>query len=70
MQIADARNEENWKRVNLKIKFRESFRPFAPAALAEKAQDWFEIDRESPYMLLVCQVKEDKNVPAVTHVDD
>ncbi len=67
--LADARNEENWKRVNLKIKFRESFRPFAPAVLADKASDWFEIDRESPYMLLVCQVKEDRNIPAVTHVD-
>jgi len=67
--LADARNEENWKRVNLKIKFRESFRPFAPACLAEKASEWFDIDRESPYMLLVCQVKEGKDVPAVTHVD-
>jgi carbamoyltransferase len=67
--IADARNEENWKRVNLKIKFRESFRPFAPAVLAEKASEWFDIDRESPYMLLVCQVAEGKGIPAVTHVD-
>ena len=62
--LADARNEENWKRVNLKIKFRESFRPFAPACLEEKAQEWFDIDRESPYMLLVCQVKEGKAIPA------
>jgi carbamoyltransferase len=67
--LADARNPENWKRVNLKIKFRESFRPFAPAVLAEKASDWFDIDRESPYMLLVCQVKEGREIPAVTHVD-
>ncbi len=67
--IADPRNGENWQRVNLKIKFRESFRPFAPAVLAEKASEWFEIDRESPYMLLVCQVKEGKDIPAVTHVD-
>jgi len=67
--LADARNQENWKRVNLKIKFRESFRPFAPAVLAEKASEWFDIDRESPYMLLVCQVQEGKNIPAVTHVD-
>jgi carbamoyltransferase len=67
--LADARNAENWKRVNLKIKFRESFRPFAPAVLAEKASDWFEIDRESPYMLLVCPVREGRSVPAVTHVD-
>jgi carbamoyltransferase len=67
--LADARNEENWKRVNLKIKFRESFRPFAPACLAEKASEWFDIDRESPYMLHVCQVREGKGIPAVTHVD-
>jgi carbamoyltransferase len=67
--LADARNQENWKRVNLKIKFRESFRPFAPAVLAEKASEWFDIDRESPYMLLVCQVQEGKRIPAVTHVD-
>ncbi len=67
--LADPRNEENWKRVNLKIKFRESFRPFAPACLAEKASEWFEIDRESPYMLLVCQVRADRKIPAVTHVD-
>jgi carbamoyltransferase len=67
--VADPRNQENWKRVNLKIKFRESFRPFAPAVLAEKASDWFDIDRESPYMLLVCQVKEGRDIPAVTHVD-
>ncbi len=67
--LADARNRDNWKRVNLKIKFRESFRPFAPAVLAEKASDWFDIDRESPYMLLVCQVKEGKEIPAVTHMD-
>ena len=56
--IADSRNRDNWKRVNLAIKFRESFRPFAPACLAEKASEWFDIDRESPYMLLVCQVKQ------------
>jgi carbamoyltransferase len=67
--LADPRNEENWQRVNLKIKFRESFRPFAPAVLAERAPDWFEIDRESPYMLLVCQVRGDRRIPAVTHVD-
>jgi carbamoyltransferase len=55
--IADSRNHENWSRVNLKIKFRESFRPFAPAVLREKADAWFDLDRDSPYMLLVCQVK-------------
>jgi carbamoyltransferase len=67
--LADARNEENWKRVNLKIKFRESFRPFAPAVLEEKCSEWFDLDRESPYMLLVCQVRPGRKIPAVTHVD-
>jgi carbamoyltransferase len=67
--LADARNRENWQRVNLKIKFRESFRPFAPAVIAERASEWFDIDRESPYMLLVCPVREGREIPAVTHVD-
>jgi carbamoyltransferase len=71
--IADARNQDNWSRVNLKIKFRESFRPFAPAVLREKTAEWFDLDRESPYMLLVCQVLDDvqKNrpIPSVTHKD-
>jgi carbamoyltransferase len=67
--LADPRNQENWKRVNLKIKFRESFRPFAPAVLAERAPDWFDIDRESPYMLLVSPVRPGRSIPAVTHVD-
>ncbi len=67
--LADARNEENWTRVNLKIKFRESFRPFAPAVLEEKCAEWFDLDRESPYMLLVCQVRPDRKIPAVTHKD-
>jgi carbamoyltransferase len=54
----------------MKIKFREGFRPFAPSALAEKAADWFELDCESPYMLLVAPVREGKRViPSVTHVD-
>jgi predicted NodU family carbamoyl transferase len=66
---ARAGTKNHWQRVNLKIKFRESFRPFAPACLAEKASEWFDIDRESPYMLLVCQVREGRDIPAVTHVD-
>ena len=51
--------------MNLKIKFRESFRPFAPAVLRERASDWFEIDREheSPYMLLVAPVRDDHRTP-------
>ncbi len=66
--LADARNENNWKKVNLKIKFRESFRPFAPTVLEEKVSEWFDLDRESPYMLLVAPVKKE-GIPAVTHVD-
>ncbi len=67
--IADARNRENWQKVNLKIKFRESFRPFAPTVLAEDAPNWFDLPCESPYMLLVAQVKQ-QGIPAVTHVDN
>jgi carbamoyltransferase len=69
--IADARNKENWQKVNLKIKFRESFRPFAPTVLEEEVSEWFELDRESPYMLLVADTVADKRdkIPAVTHVD-
>ena len=69
--LADARNAENWQRVNLKIKFRESFRPFAPVVLAEKADEWFALGgKESPYMLLTAEVRADKRtIPAVTHLD-
>lgn len=69
--IADARNKENWQKVNLKIKFRESFRPFAPTVLEEDVRTYFDLDRESPYMLLVADVQPDKReeIPAVTHVD-
>ncbi|MGA3244445.1 MAG: carbamoyltransferase [Bacteroidota bacterium] len=68
--LADARNPENRSKVNLKIKFRESFRPFAPAVLLERSSEYFDIDRPSPYMLLTAQVREDKRqIPAVTHVD-
>ena len=69
--IADARNPNNWKKVNLKIKFRESFRPFAPTVLEEKASEYFELDRESPFMLLVADTREKyrAEIPAVTHVD-
>jgi len=54
--IGDARSSTMQSRMNLKIKFRESFRPFAPSVLAEKAKDYFDIDSESPYMLLVANV--------------
>jgi carbamoyltransferase len=54
--IADPRSREMQKTLNLKVKYRESFRPFAPAVLAEDAKDWFDLDRDSPYMLLVADV--------------
>jgi len=60
--IGDPRNPEMQSTMNLKIKYRESFRPFAPAVLAEKVQEWFEIDSESPYMLMVAGVREDKRI--------
>ena len=55
--IADPRSEKMQKNLNLKIKFRESFRPFAPSILREDLNDWFELDCDSPYMLLVADVK-------------
>ena len=58
--LGDARSPEMQKKLNLKVKFRESFRPFAPAVLFEDLNEWFDLDNESPYMLLVGKVKKDK----------
>lgn len=58
--IADPRPTNMQKRLNLKVKYRESFRPFAPSVLREHISEWFELDTDSPYMLLVADVKEDK----------
>jgi carbamoyltransferase len=60
--IGDARSSDMQKTMNLKIKFRESFRPFAPSIRAENVSDYFEIDRESPYMLMVANVKKERQV--------
>ena len=60
--IGDARSPEMQKKMNLKIKYRESFRPFAPSIRAENISEYFEIDRESPYMLLVAKVQKDKQL--------
>jgi carbamoyltransferase len=60
--IGDARSSEMQKTMNLKIKYRESFRPFAPSVKAENISDYFEIDRASPYMLLVANIREDKQI--------
>jgi len=57
--LGDARSPEMQKKMNLKIKFRESFRPFAPTVLSEEVSNYFEIDRPSPYMLLVADVKKE-----------
>lgn len=55
--LADPRSASMQKTLNLKVKFRESFRPFAPSVLEEDVADWFELDRPSPYMLLVAPIK-------------
>jgi len=60
--IGDPRNPEMQMVMNLKIKYRESFRPFAPAIKAEQVSAWFDIDRKSPYMLLVAPVREEKHL--------
>ena len=60
--IGDARSSKMQKKLNKKIKYRESFRPFAPSVRAENISDYFDIDRESPYMLLVANVQKNKQV--------
>lgn len=69
--LADPRDADMQDTVNQKIKFREGFRPFAPSVLADSAPEYFETSRESPYMLFVFDVREEKRneIPAVTHVD-
>jgi carbamoyltransferase len=69
--LADPRRVEMKEIVNAKIKHREPFRPFAPAALEERAAEFFEVDRPSPYMLMVFKVRKDAGplLPAITHVD-
>jgi carbamoyltransferase len=67
--IGDARLPDMQQRMNLKIKFRESFRPFAPSVLSGKAGEYFDLDRESPYMLLTADVREDKRAPLTGNED-
>lgn len=67
--LADPRHLANWQRVNLKIKFRESFRPFAPAILQEYFAEYFD-GPSNPFMLFTAQVKQPSVIPAVTHVDN
>ena len=61
--LGDARNTDMQTTLNLKIKFRESFRPFAPACRVEDVEELFELDRPSPYMLLVAPVREERRLP-------
>ena len=61
--LGDARNPEMQKKMNLKIKHREGFRPFAPSVLAEDLEELFELDRQSPYMLLVTTIRAEKQIP-------
>ena len=69
--LGDPRRNDMKDILNLKIKRRESFRPFAPSILSEHVNEWFEIDDKVPFMMKVYQIKEDKRsiIPAVTHVD-
>jgi len=60
--LGDPRSEKMQKTLNLKVKYRESFRPFAPSVLREDVSDWFKADYDSPYMLLVDDVKKDKRI--------
>jgi len=60
--IADPRSPTMQKLLNLKVKFRESFRPFAPSVLREDVSSWFDLDADSPYMLLVADVAGDKRI--------
>jgi carbamoyltransferase len=69
--IADPRRTDMRDIINLRIKFREKFRPFAPSILEEKVGEWFEIDEPAPYMEKVFPIRVEKRaqIPAVTHVD-
>ncbi len=68
--LGDPRHPEMRDIINRKIKMREGFRPFAPVVLEEACADWFQLDRPSPYMLLVAPVRPDRPaLPAITHVD-
>ncbi|HXU00922.1 MAG TPA: carbamoyltransferase C-terminal domain-containing protein, partial [Polyangia bacterium] len=69
--LGDPRRPDMKDILNLKIKRRESFRPFAPSVLREHVKDWFELDDDVPFMMKVFQIREAKRpqIPAVTHVD-
>ena len=66
--LCDPRGAETQSTMNLKIKFRESFRPFAPAVLAERSAEYFELEGDSPYMMLVASVKRERQIPMARSV--
>ena len=70
--LADPRDPDMKDTLNRRVKFREPYRPYAPSILAEHAREWLDLDAESPFMLMVVDVRDDKRarVPAITHVDN
>ena len=68
--IADARSPSMQRILNLKVKYRESFRPFAPSILKDHLSNWFEFDKESPYMLFVANIKNDKKIQMTENEKD
>jgi len=68
--LGDSRNKEMQKKMNLKIKYREGFRPFAPSVLIEESNKYFELDGESPYMLLVAPVRKERRTKLPENYDD
>ena len=67
--LADPRSENTQKNLNLKVKYRESFRPFAPSILREDLSDWFDLDTDSPYMLLVTNIQKQKTLETTEDQD-
>ena len=68
--LADPRSVKMQKELNFKVKFRESFRPFAPSILNEEASNWFDIDAVSPYMLMVANIKKEIQIPMTTEQEN
>jgi len=68
--LADSRKAYLKDEINLKVKHREHFRPFAPAVMVEHYKEYFDLDVESPFMLLVADVKDPEKIPSITHIDN
>jgi carbamoyltransferase len=68
--LGDARNPDMQKKMNLKIKYREGFRPFAPSVLEEDIGEYFDLDRRSPYMLLVTPIRDEMKIPLPDDYDE